>query len=138
MGIAQQKMFSYLMSITEKPFGNVKVAGAKPRREARRSSNPAEAWHYDPGYEVILAMEEPDATARSAIASHIRDGLSRKDTLKISQIKDSDGAHERQISLIKERHEAEETARLWGAMGGNICQAQAEKNTDINCGSPFL
>jgi hypothetical protein len=98
----------------------------EPKKDLGRKKGSFAAWHYEPGYQIVIAMEETRQGGKKSMKSRIRWALKEGWLKDIPRSKDSDGAHERRIGLIKKRLEAEETARL-EAMGKNIIKLKPRK-----------
>ena len=73
------------------------VATPKATKKGRKKGS-FEPWHYDPGYQVVIAFDESRTGGRSLrerIRSAVSGGWLDKDT--------TDKTHERRISLIRQR-----------------------------------
>ena len=88
-------------------------AGLPDLNRPGRKRGSYEAWHFEPGYSVVVAMIETQP--KNKIAEHIRWGV-KQGWLDKSI---SDRNHARRISLIRERHALEQRDRT-KALGDNV------------------
>lgn len=122
---ATENLLPMLIGYTEVVQAMAKAPGATKRVGRKKGSY--EEWHFAPGYQVVIAFDETGTggkSLRERIRKAVKDGwLDGKNT--------SDKTHERRVSLIRQRMEAEEVERL-KVLGDNILKFRPRKKARDN------
>lgn len=116
---ATETLLPILMGYTEAIQGASRLPEPKPLLGRKPGSY--EAWHYDPGYQVVIGMDETQRDGKS-LSWRIRWAMTKGWLSKDVEPK----AHARRIKLILEREEKEADAAL-AAMGPNVVRLTTKK-----------